>query len=140
MPLVQGNRGVKYQPWSHSDMTAVLAKLPPITSGGGRWLTKLMALCHGTTLAVGDLRCLLGQILMPSQMRDFEKKADIEGADNDVMFTRVSSMVGRALREQFPTPQPHIKTSNFASNLVRLDQVIISDVPQNGNKWLRKTV
>ncbi len=47
-------------------MTAVLAKLPPITSGGGRWLTKLMALCHGTTLAVGDLRCLLGQIFTAS--------------------------------------------------------------------------
>ncbi len=29
---------------------------------------------------------------------------------------------------------------NFASNPVRLDQVIISDVLQNGNKWLRKTV
>ncbi len=29
---------------------------------------------------------------------------------------------------------------NFASNPVRLDQVIISDVLQNGNKWLSKTV
>ncbi len=29
MPLVLGNQGTKYQPWSHSDMTAVLAKLPP---------------------------------------------------------------------------------------------------------------
>ncbi len=67
-PLLMGSQGHKYQPWSHSDMTAVLAKLPPITSGGGRWLTKLMALCHGTTLAVGDLRCLLGQIFTASQM------------------------------------------------------------------------
>ncbi len=104
MPLVLGNQGTKYQPWSHSDMTAVLAKLPPITSGGGRWLTKLMALCHGTTLAVGDLRCLLGQIFTASQMRDFEANAGIAGTGNDEMYTRVSTMVGDALRKQFPTP------------------------------------
>ncbi len=113
MPLVQGNQGPKYQPWSHSDMTAVLAKLPPISSGGGRWLTKLMALCHGTTLAVGDLRCLLGQIFTASQMRDFEKNAEIEGADNYMMFTRVSSMVGSALREQFPTPPTTYQNIKF---------------------------
>ncbi len=113
MPLVQGNQGPKYQPWSHSDMTAVLAKLPPITSGGGRWLTKLMALCHGTTLAVGDLRCLLGQIFTASQMRDFEANAGIAGTGNDERYTRVSTMVGDALRKQFPTPPTTYQNIKF---------------------------
>ncbi len=113
MPLVLGNQGTKYQPWSHSDMTAVLAKLPPITSGGGRWLSKLMALCHGTTLAVGDLRCLLGQIFTASQMRDFEVNAGIEDTGNAEGYTTVCTMVGEALRKQFPTPPTTYQNIKF---------------------------
>ncbi len=113
MPLVAGTQGPKYQPWSHSDMTAVLAKLPPITSGGGRWLTKLMALCHGTTLAVGDLRCLLGQIFTASQMRDFEEDADIENTPNHEPYTTVCTKVGMALRKQFPTPPTTYQNIKF---------------------------
>ncbi len=112
-PLLMGSQGHKYQPWSHSDMTAVLAKLPPITSGGGRWLTKLMALCHGTTLAVGDLRCLLGQILTASQMRDFEVNADITNSPNDDPYTTVCTNVGSTLRKQFPTPPTTYQNIKF---------------------------
>ncbi|MGL5119157.1 MAG: hypothetical protein ACRC7H_08135, partial [Plesiomonas shigelloides] len=104
-PLLVSNQGVtKYQPFSHSDMTAVLAKLPPITSGGSRWLTKLHALCHGTTLAVGDIRSLLGQIFTVSQMADFEQNAGIVIVGHSIPYTRVSTAVATALRRMFPTP------------------------------------
>ncbi len=112
-PLLMGNQGPKYQPWGQSDMTTVLAKLPPITSGGGRWLTKLMALCHGTTLAVGDLRCLLGQIFTASKMRDFEIDACMTGSPNSDPYTSVCTNVGKALRKQFPTPPTTYQNIKF---------------------------
>ncbi len=113
MPLVAGTQGPKYQPWSHSNMTAVLAKLPPITSGGGRWLNKLMALCHGTTLAVGDLRCLLGQIFTVSQMRAFEEDAGMSNTQNNLPYTAVCTSVGSTLRKQFPTPPTTYQNIKF---------------------------
>ncbi|XP_073711565.1 uncharacterized protein [Misgurnus anguillicaudatus] len=81
-----------------------MSKLPPITSGGGRWSNKLTTLCHGTVLALGDIRCLLGQILTNAQVKDFEQNADITTYDNDTAYTTVSTAIGRALRAQFPTP------------------------------------
>ncbi|XP_057196490.1 uncharacterized protein LOC130558213 [Triplophysa rosa] len=78
----------QYQPWSHSDMTAIASKLPPITSGGSRWLSKLTALSHGTDLALGDLRCLLGQILTASQMQNLELDANTMYVANEIPFTR----------------------------------------------------
>lgn len=94
----------QYQPWSHSDMTAIASKLPPITSGGSRWLSKLTALCHGTDLALGDLRCLWGQILTASQMRNLELDAKTEIYANETPFTRVSTDIGKALRRLYPVP------------------------------------
>ncbi len=112
-PLLMGNQGPKYQPWSHGDMNAVLAKLPPITSGGGRWLSKLMALCHGTTLAVGDIRCLLGQIFTASQMSDFEKDAGMDDTPNHEPYTTISTNMGTVLRKQFPTPPTTYQNIKF---------------------------
>ncbi|XP_057182547.1 uncharacterized protein LOC130549359 [Triplophysa rosa] len=104
-PLVTragGNR--LYQPWSHSDMTAIASKLPPITSGGSRWLSKLTALSHGTDLALGDLRCLLGQILTASQMQNLELDAQTTTRPNETQFVRVSTDIGSTLRRLYPVP------------------------------------
>ncbi|XP_057191231.1 uncharacterized protein LOC130555220 [Triplophysa rosa] len=94
----------QYQPWSHSDMTAIASKLPPITSGGSRWLSKLTALSHGTDLALGDLRCLLGQILTASQMQNLELDANTMYVANEIPFTRVSTVVSQTLRRLYPVP------------------------------------
>ncbi len=82
-------------------------------SGGGRWLNKLMALCHGTTLAVGDLRCLLGQIFTVSQMRAFEEDAGMSNTQNNLPYTAVCTSVGSTLRKQFPTPPTTYQNIKF---------------------------
>lgn len=51
---------IEYRPWGHSDMNAITAKLPELSRGGRRWLGKVPLLTHGTELAVGDMRALLG--------------------------------------------------------------------------------
>ncbi|XP_057183522.1 uncharacterized protein LOC130564356 [Triplophysa rosa] len=104
-PLMHRPGGnLQYQPWSHSDMTAITSKLPPITSGGSRWLSKLTALSHGTDLALGDLRCLLGQILTASQMQNLELDANTTYVANEIPFTRVSTVVSQTLRRLYPVP------------------------------------
>ncbi|XP_057199542.1 uncharacterized protein LOC130560073 [Triplophysa rosa] len=104
-PLMHRPGGnLQYQPWSHSDMTAIVSKLPPITSGGSRWLSKLTALSHGTDLALDDLRCLLGQILTASQMQNLELDAQTTMAANETPFARVSTNIGRTLRRLYPVP------------------------------------
>ncbi|MGL5955845.1 MAG: hypothetical protein ACRC0X_04475, partial [Brevinema sp.] len=104
MPLVAGDGGQIYRPWSHSDMNAIMSKLPPITGGGGLWLSKVLALSHGIKLAMGDIRCLLGQILTVSQMRAVEEEAGTERTPNEVEFATCSTHVGKALRVLYPIP------------------------------------
>ncbi len=76
-------------------------------------MNKLMALCHGTTLAVGDLRCLLGQIFTVSQMRAFEEDAGMSNTQNNLPYTAVCTSVGSTLRKQFPTPPTTYQNIKF---------------------------
>ncbi|MGL5703401.1 MAG: hypothetical protein ACRCW5_09825, partial [Cetobacterium sp.] len=102
--LVRQGRQPEYQPWSHGDMSAIIAKLPPITSGGGRWLSKLTVLCHGTHLALGDVRCLMGQILTTSQVIELERNAQLTKVTNEIPFNHVKTKLSNALRQSYPTP------------------------------------
>lgn len=78
-PLVETSGKVEYKPWSFTDMGAILAKLPHITSGGGKWIGKVITLTQGHTLAIGDLRALLGQVLTVGQITEIEREAGTVG-------------------------------------------------------------
>ncbi|MGL5596545.1 MAG: hypothetical protein ACRDDA_00155 [Aeromonas sp.] len=111
--LEKPGRQPQYQPWSHGDMAAILAKLPPITSGGDRWLSKLTVLCHGTHLALGDVRCLMGQILTTSQVRQIERDAQLTMTTNETPFTQIITQLSNALRRSYPMPPTAYQNIKF---------------------------
>ncbi|XP_065100367.1 uncharacterized protein [Paramisgurnus dabryanus] len=85
-PLVETSGKVEYKPWSFTDMGAILAKLPHITSGGGKWIGKVITLTQGHTLAIGDLRALLGQVLTVGQITEIEREAGTVGLYDDYPY------------------------------------------------------
>lgn len=60
-PLINAGTHYKYKPFALGDIQALVDKLPPLTDGGRKWLTAVGSLTQGTTLAVGDVRALLGR-------------------------------------------------------------------------------
>ncbi|XP_043073140.1 uncharacterized protein LOC122323396 [Puntigrus tetrazona] len=113
MPLVTQRGNVQYQPWTHSDMLAIEGKLPPITQGGSRWLSKLTTLCHGTVLSLGDIRCLFGQFMTPAQIAEIEMNADLSRLPHNTPLTRIMTPLSRALRQKYPIPPTTYQNITF---------------------------
>nr|XP_021327275.1 uncharacterized protein LOC103908724 [Danio rerio] len=114
MPLIRAATGRKeYKPWGHTDMNAVLSKLPEITKGGQRWFTKLLTLTHGTDLALGDVRALWGSILTRTQVELIEREANTTTEENEEPLNRFSTEVGSAMRRIYPTPKLTYQSIKF---------------------------
>nr|XP_055050683.1 uncharacterized protein LOC129436522 [Misgurnus anguillicaudatus] len=113
-PLVDTNGNLEYKPWSFTDMGAILAKLPHITSGGGKWIGKVISLTQGHTLAIGDLRALLGQVLTVGQITEIEREAGTVGIYDDHPYCRVASEWGKALRKLYPAPAGTLYNIKFS--------------------------
>lgn len=113
MPLLTVGTQQQYKPWGHSDMNAVLSKLPDISRGGQRWLTKLTLLTHGTDLAVGDLRALLGAIMSKTKMAQIEEEAYITDSDNEESLLKHITSLSRALTKLYPTPKVTYQSIRF---------------------------
>lgn len=55
MPLILKHGQREYRPFGFGDLTALMEKLPPLTEGGGAWLSTLNLLTQGQQLAMGDI-------------------------------------------------------------------------------------
>ena len=90
MPLVTDNIGQERQkPYAMTDVAAIVARLPPIDQGGGAWITKLMDLTTGTSLALGDIRSILAACgITASTIFDIETKAGTSALEHETPLSR----------------------------------------------------
>ncbi len=61
-PLVtKAIRRTQYEPWSFTDMVGLAGRLPDLTEGAGKWLTKFKESTAGQQLALGDIKAIQQQ-------------------------------------------------------------------------------
>jgi len=125
-PLITKSGSAHYQPWAHSDVSGLIARLPVLHEGAGRWINKLESETQGRDLAVGDMKCLLSLILGKA---DTEAVLDKEGlgylmtdAKLDAWcFDQIRPRVWKALRAAYP--------NQYSPSAVWIEKLKDSDNP-----------
>ncbi|XP_010775712.1 trichohyalin-like [Notothenia coriiceps] len=104
MPLIAAGRGgFQYQSWIHRDMEALVAKLPPLTKGGQKWVTDLERYTAQDHLCLGDMRALLGRIEGLLEARAVDSEANCTHDPDDTSFNYIRSNYWAAIRHIYPT-------------------------------------
>ncbi|XP_039644969.1 uncharacterized protein LOC120551550 [Perca fluviatilis] len=101
-PLFRVGAQDKYRPFAMGDLQGLVDKLPPIAEGGGNWLGKLEGLTAGYKLALGDFRAITHRCMLATDVRELETGAGTLTLADSVPFTRVSTAIGKHLRDRYP--------------------------------------
>lgn len=105
--LIKGNQG-HYIPWATQDLEGLVARLPDLHEGAGKWIRTFEEFTMGKLLAVGDIRALLARVTSVQRMGEIMQEGGINGTEWEVsrdglMFDRYRPAVWRALRAAYPT-------------------------------------
>jgi len=103
LPLIQAGNQDKYRPFGIGDVQALVDKLPP-AEGGNLWLSQLDSLTSGQKLVLGDFRAVISRCLTGADVREIEGEARTNKDPDDIPFTRVSTAIGKAMRDKYPLP------------------------------------
>ncbi|KAI2643862.1 Gag-Pol polyprotein [Labeo rohita] len=92
----------------HKDLEGLIARLPDIHEGAGKWIKTFEEETMGKLLAVGDIKALLAKILGGTKIEEILKASDLERAvDSCYMDGTVSDsyrpVVWQTLRAEYPT-------------------------------------
>ena len=63
MPIIVKGSGLHCQPWGHTDTQGLISRLPSLQKDVGVWTMTSEDQTEGQTLALGDIKYLLGIII-----------------------------------------------------------------------------
>ncbi|XP_074503288.1 uncharacterized protein LOC141774483 [Sebastes fasciatus] len=104
-PIVAKSNGRdEYQPFTLGDIQALSELLPGIQEGGGVWLTSLYNKTRGKTLAMGDLRAILGFSVSDWALKELEAAAGTVQVSDRSPLNPYATSFGNAIRQKYPIP------------------------------------
>ncbi|XP_074496879.1 uncharacterized protein LOC141770927 [Sebastes fasciatus] len=104
-PIVAKSNGRdEYQPFTLGDIQALSELLPGIQEGGGVWLTSLYNKTRGKTLAMGDLRAILGFSVSDWALKELEAAAGTAQVLDRSPLNPYATSYGNAIRQKYPIP------------------------------------
>ena len=115
MPLVaKGDGRQVYQPFSFTDMNAILEKMPSPTAGGRIWMDRFSQLTNGWNLCLGDWRGLIGHQLPTHEQQRIELAANTINTPDDQLFCPMATRLGRVMRDIYPVEGRAVHSLAFA--------------------------
>ncbi len=105
--LIKGTQG-QYVPWATQDLEGLIARLPDVHEGAGKWIKTFEEETMGKLLAVGDIKALLARILGGTKMEEILQASDLERAADScymdgTVFDAYCPAVWQTLRAEYPT-------------------------------------
>lgn len=77
--LIKGTQG-QYVPWATQDLEGLIARLPDVHEGAGKWIQTSEEETIGKLLAVGDIKAILAKILGGTKLEEILQASDLERA------------------------------------------------------------
>ncbi|XP_048034382.1 trichohyalin-like [Megalobrama amblycephala] len=108
LPILIKGEQAQYVPWAGQDLEGLIARLPDIHEGAGKWIRLLEAETMGKILAIGDIKALLAKSVGGAKtneiLEDAGLKSAVGGTRKDATtFDQYRSMIWRVLRKHYPT-------------------------------------
>ncbi|XP_067255976.1 involucrin-like [Chanodichthys erythropterus] len=108
LPILIKGEQAQYVPWAGQDLEGLVARLPDIHEGAGKWIRLLEAETIGKILAIGDIKALLAKSVGGAKtneiLEDAGLKSAVGGTRKDATtFDQYRSMIWRVLRKHYPT-------------------------------------
>ncbi|XP_048045690.1 uncharacterized protein LOC125267784 [Megalobrama amblycephala] len=77
--LIRGRQG-QYVPWARQDLEGLVARLPDIHEGAGKWIRLLEKETMGKILAIGDVKALLARCVGGAKTNEIFEAAGLQPA------------------------------------------------------------
>ncbi|KAJ8349424.1 hypothetical protein SKAU_G00245540 [Synaphobranchus kaupii] len=97
----------QYIPWGSQDLQNLITTLPEIQDGAAIWIRTLEEEMMGKTMALGDVKALLGKVVGKEKMLDIIEQAGYKGAEKSAVngrkFDQYRQRIWDSLRKAYPT-------------------------------------
>lgn len=95
-----------YVPWATTDLAGLIARLPQLDQGAGKWIRAFEEETVGKMLAIGDMKALLAQLLGTKKMEEIVQKTRhewmMDAMADGTEFNAYRAAFWGALRSEFP--------------------------------------
>ncbi|XP_057194085.1 uncharacterized protein LOC130556800 [Triplophysa rosa] len=81
-PILIKGRQAQYVPWGSQDLDGLVARLPDLHEGAGKWIKMVEDETTGKLLALGDIKALLAKCVGSSKMNELLRAAGLQNAIN----------------------------------------------------------
>ncbi|XP_056618335.1 uncharacterized protein LOC130432826 [Triplophysa dalaica] len=105
-PILIKGAQAQYVPWASQDLDGLVARLPNLDEGAGKWIRMLEEETTGKLLALGDIKALLAKCVGSSKLNELLRAAHIRAIDIPDLdghpFDRYRRDIWQGLRDEFP--------------------------------------